>query len=87
VATSSNVKNITCLFLSGILEPFGSMQSRQLTRKPCGGRGFFREYGGGPQNSPIRATRRLRAVSLGLIEINSPADKDCDDVAAGIFEA
>ena len=30
-----------------------------------------------PQNSPIRATRRLRAVSLGLTEINSPADKDC----------
>ena len=29
------------------------------------------------QNSPIRATRRLRAVSLGLTEINSPADKDC----------
>ncbi|PJC66190.1 hypothetical protein CO018_03235 [Candidatus Beckwithbacteria bacterium CG_4_9_14_0_2_um_filter_47_11] len=49
--------------------------------------GFFREYGGGPQNSPIRATRRLRAVSLGLTEINSPADKDCDDVATGIFEA
>ncbi len=30
-----------------------------------------------PQNSPIGATRRLRAVSLGLTEINSPADKDC----------
>lgn len=30
-----------------------------------------------PQNSPIKATQRLRVASLSLNEINSPADKDC----------